>query len=136
MNVAELTDIAAAHPGRRGAARLRRLIATAERFDSLTDSELEEAFVALARSAGLPTPALNQRIAGMRVDAVFRAQRVAVELDGYRWHRSRYRQESDRRREARLRQLGWAPVRYSASQVFDDPLVVVADLGSILATRT
>jgi very-short-patch-repair endonuclease len=134
--VTTLDAVAGAHPGRRGAAKLRRLIATAKRFESLTDSELEEAFLSLVRSAGLPLPALNQRLAGMRIDAIFRAERVAVELDGYRWHRSRYRQEADRRREVRLRQLGWMPLRYSAEQVFDGPLVVVADLGAVLAERT
>jgi very-short-patch-repair endonuclease len=60
---------------------------------------------------------------------------VAVELDGYRWHRTGYRQDADRRREVRLRQLGWLPVRYSAAQIFDTPLAVVADVASVLAAR-
>jgi very-short-patch-repair endonuclease len=119
----------------RGAIALRRLLEAAERFDSITDSELEEVFLSAVREAGLPRPALNASIAGMRVDAAWRSERVAVELDGYRWHRSRMRQESDRRREARLRREGWMPLRYSARQVFDERLAVVADITRVLAER-
>lgn len=71
----------------------------------------------------------------MKIDAVWRDERVAVELDGYWWHRTRFRQESDRDREVRLRRLRWLPVRYSARQVFDEPLLVIADLAAVLAGR-
>lgn len=133
--IADLRSIIAAHPARRGARALRRLLDTAERFDSVGDSELEAAFVALVRQAGLPRPALGTRIDGMKVDAVWPRARVAIELDGCRWHRSRWRQESDRDRETRLRRLGWLVVRYSARQVFEEPLAVIADLTRLLAQR-
>lgn len=133
VTVAKLHAVTASHPGRHGAAAVRRLLATAERFDSLTQSELEEAFAGLVRAGGLGSPALNRLIDGMKIDAIWRAERVAVELDGYRWHRTRHRQEADRDREARLRRLGWFPVRYSARQVFDQPLIVIADLAAVLA---
>ena len=131
----ELAAVAGSHPTRRGALAIRGLLAAAERFESLTDSELEEEFVRVVRRAGLPRPALGQRVEGMKIDAIWRAERVAVELDGYRWHRTGYRQDADRRREAQLRQLGWLAVRYSPPQVFDAPLAVVADLASVLGAR-
>lgn len=120
---------------RRHAVALRGLLQAAERFDSVTESELEEAFLRLVREAGLPRPTLNASVAGMRVDAIWHGERVAVELDGYRWHRTRTRQESDRKREARLRRDGWMPLRYSARQVFDEPLAVVSDITRVLAER-
>jgi very-short-patch-repair endonuclease len=120
---------------RRNAVALRALLQAAERFDSVTESALEEAFLRLVREAGLPRPTLNAPIAGMRVDAIWHGERVAVELDGYRWHRTRSRQESDRRREARLRRDGWMPLRYSARQLLDEPLAVVADVTRALAQR-
>ena len=120
---------------RRRAVALRGLLQAAERFDSVTESELEEAFLRLVREAGLPRPTLNASVAGMRVDAIWHGERVAVELDGYRWHRTRTRQESDRGREARLRRDGWMPLRYSARQVFDEPLAVVGDITRVLAER-
>ena len=134
----ELTSIdalhicAAAHRGSRGAGALRRILEASARFDSLTDSELEERFLKLVRSAGLNLPRLNARVAGMRVDATWPAEGVAIELDGYRWHRTRSRAEADRQREMRLRAAGWAVLRYSARQVFEEPLRVTADLASEL----
>lgn len=121
------------HGARPGGAAVRRLLGTTERFDSLSRSELEEAFLAVVREAGLPEPSLNAVIEGMRVDAVWRRERVAVELDGYRWHRTRGRFEADRERDLRLRRGGWVALRYSARQVFDKPVGVIADLVEALA---
>lgn len=135
VTLVQLRSATEARPTAPGPACLRGLLATAERFDSVTDSMLEEEFVGIVRCGGLPMPALNQRIEGMRVDAVWRPQRVVVELDGYTWHRTRGRQENDRMREAKLRRAGWWPVRYSKRQVFDEPLVVVSDLATVLAAR-
>lgn len=129
-------ELRAAHArcgGRRGTRVMRELLAGVERFDGVTDSVLEEAFLALVRAARLPEPSTNIRVRGMRIDASWRAERVAVELDGYRWHRDRSRVEADRAREMKLRAGGWTPLRYSARQVFDEPLLVVADLSRTLA---
>jgi very-short-patch-repair endonuclease len=135
VTVEALQKAAAARPSSRGPAALGRLLAAAERFDSVTASMLEEEFVTVVRAGGLPMPALNQRIEGMKVDAVWPPQRVVVELDGYRWHRTRARQENDRAREAKLRRAGWLPIRYSKRQVFEEPLLVVSDLAAVLAGR-
>jgi very-short-patch-repair endonuclease len=133
--VRSLHDILERYPHRRGAAALRRLLAVAERFDTVSRSELEDAFLGLVRGAGLPQPSLNFRVGRMRIDAAWPSARVAVELDGHRWHRTRHRQETDRAREASLRRLGWFPIRYSHRQVFDQPGVVIADLAPIIAGR-
>ena len=135
VTVPELRSAAQARLPARGPSALVRLLACAERFDSVTDSMLEERFVGIVRGGGLPMPALNQRIDGIRVDASWHAQRVVVELDGYTWHRTRIRQENDRDREARLRRSGWLVVRYSKRQVFDEPLLVLSDLAAVLASR-
>ena len=135
VEVGELRTAVAAHPSRRGSGALQRLLDAAERFDSVGDSALEEAFLQLTRAASLPRPSMGAMIGGMKLDAVWPGPRVAVELDGYRWHPTRGRQESDRDREARLRRLGWLVIRYSARQVFERPLEVAADLARVLATR-
>ena len=138
-NLVDVSDLRAAAMARArapGPSTLLKLLAAAERFDSVTASMLEEEFVRLVRGSGLSMPALNQRIGEMKVDAIWRPQRVAVELDGYTWHRTRARQENDRAREAKLRRAGWMPVRYSQRQVFDEPLLLVSDLAAILASRS
>jgi very-short-patch-repair endonuclease len=133
--VTDLRRAATERGARPGAAAIRDLLDGAERYDSITNSQLEEAFLALVRDAGLPEPALNARVEGFLVDAAWHRERVVVELDGYRWHRSRMRQESDRNREVKLRSAGWLPLRYSSLQVFDARLAVVADLAGVLVER-
>jgi predicted transcriptional regulator of viral defense system len=54
-----------------------------------TRSELERAFLRLSRLYHLPEPEVNVRVAGFTVDFLWRAERLAVETDGYRAHRGR-----------------------------------------------
>ena len=84
---------------------------------SASDSALEDAFLRLLRDAGLPSPAINAYVEGFRIDAVWRASKVAVELDGWAWHRTRGAFERDRERDAALTAAGWRIVRFTHHQV-------------------
>jgi very-short-patch-repair endonuclease len=132
---AEVRRTADRYPRRPGTRALRTVLDAAERYDGVTRSALEERFLDVVRRSGLPAPVVNARIGLLTVDAVWRSERVAVELDGYRWHRTRGRVESDRARETKLRGAGFTVLRYSARQVFDEPLVVLTDLVSVLTER-
>ncbi len=121
--------------GQQGVGELRRLLAADRRHAGLTRSALEDAFLALLRRAGVPLPSTDHRLGPDRVDAFFARARLVVELDGTSWHRTRGRQEGDRRRELRLRARGLLVVRYTARQVLDEPEAVVADLVRLLAER-
>ena len=68
---------------------------------------------AAGSGGGAAPPTLNASVAGMRVDAIWHGERVAVELDGYRWHRTRTRQESDRQTRGEA-----APRRMDAVALF------------------
>jgi very-short-patch-repair endonuclease len=120
----------------RGAPGLRRLLAAERRYAGLTRSELEEAFLALLRRAGIELPAVNERLGSDLVDALFALAGVVVELDGTWWHRTRRRQDEDRRRELRLRARGLLVLRYTARQLFEESEAIVADLVRALAERT
>jgi hypothetical protein len=122
--------------GQRGAGVLRALLLADARLTGLTRSELEEAFLALLRRAGIPLPELNARLGQDLVDALFAGARLVVELDGARWHGTARRQDQDRRRELRLRAQGLLVVRYTARQVLEEPEAVLADLVGVLAERT
>src|ERR671922_12174 len=67
-----------------------------------TRSELERAFLRLCRRHHLPEPEVNVRVAGFTVDFLWRAERLAVETDGYGAHRGRQAFEDDRERELAL----------------------------------
>ena len=54
-----------------------------------TRSEFEEAFRRFCRRFGLPKPLTLATVHGYEVDALFAAQRLVVELDGWEFHRGR-----------------------------------------------
>jgi very-short-patch-repair endonuclease len=88
---------------------------------SATRSPLEAAFLRLVRDADLPIPASNATIEGIEVDAVWRAQRIAVELDGWADHHDRQAFERDRERDATLTAAGWRVLRLTHRQVTRRP---------------
>ena len=113
--------------GRRGSARLREALAEHMPRLARTRSELEVAFLELCESNAIPLPETNAWVAGWEVDALFRAHRIAVELDGYGNHRTPAQIERDRRKELALRKAGMQPVRYSGQQL-KQRAEVLADL--------
>jgi very-short-patch-repair endonuclease len=102
---------------------------------TLTKSEAERLLLKLIRRAGLPPPETNVLVAGCQVDALWREQRVAVEVDSWRFHGHRKAFENDRHRDAKLRAVGVLPVRVTARQVVERPEAVVADLALAVAAQ-
>jgi hypothetical protein len=93
---AEVEAALARRPTAPGAGTLRRVL----RGDAhVTLSPLERRFLALLRRHGLPLPETNRPAGSRRVDCRWTGHRLTVELDGYRYHRSRHAWEQDRRRE-------------------------------------
>jgi hypothetical protein len=119
--------------GQRGTPALRGLLQEHVVGSTPTDSELEERFLALCRTAGLPPPAVNARGAAGRVDFTWPPIRLAVETDGWRFHRTRAAVERDRAKEARLVTAGWRVLRFTWRQVVSEPDVVVAALTACLS---
>ena len=69
----------------------------------------------------------------MRVDAIWRNQMLAVELDGVAAHNGPAAMKRDRLRELALRAQGFRVVRYSWDQVTRRSREVAADLRRLLA---
>jgi len=59
---------------------------------------------------------------------------AAVEIDGYRYHRSRHAWERDRLREREARARGDEFRRYTWADVHDEPQSTIAELRRLLAT--
>jgi predicted transcriptional regulator of viral defense system/very-short-patch-repair endonuclease len=93
---------------------------------TLTETDLEEAFLAIVREAGLPDPEVNAPMTlsdgtPVRIDFLWRTERLAVETDGHPFHRTRQSRERDTRRDQLLRLAGFEPVRYTDKQVALEP---------------
>jgi predicted transcriptional regulator of viral defense system len=97
-----------------------------------TRSELELAFLALCREAGLPMPAVNVWVAEYEVDAFWAAEGVIVELDGYEFHRTRAAFERDRARDAALQLAGYRVLRVTARRLANEPGWVTAAIRALL----
>jgi predicted transcriptional regulator of viral defense system len=139
--IQELTDypaldaLARAHPRHRGAKRLRHLLANYEAGTARTKSDLEVAFLELCERHGIPSPTINQPIAGLTVDFVFAEHNVAVEADSWQWHRGRAAFDRDHERDTVLAAAGYRTLRFTDRQVERAPDTVVRALAAALGAR-
>ncbi|MGZ4287180.1 MAG: type IV toxin-antitoxin system AbiEi family antitoxin domain-containing protein [Solirubrobacteraceae bacterium] len=126
--------VAVCGPGRLGAARLRAALERHEPRIAVTRSELERRFLNECEAAGIALPEVNAVVEGWTVDALWRRERIVVELDGRDNHSSPGQIERDRRKELQLRAAGYVVVRYTWAQVTLETQVVMADLRAILSS--
>jgi very-short-patch-repair endonuclease len=99
-----------------------------------TRSDLEWDFLRICRRWRLPCPEVNVRVGPHLVDFFWRECRLAVETDGYGYHRGRQAFRDDRRRDLDLRGRGFEVIRLSEEQVSDEPEQVAKILGKVLAS--
>jgi very-short-patch-repair endonuclease len=121
--------VLARKPNSPAAGKLRRVMAGEA---PVTLSALERRFLELLRDHGLPRPVTNRPAGGRRVDCRWPAERLTVELDGYRFHSSRYAWERDRRREREAYARGDDFRRYTYGDVFERPATMLGELRALL----
>lgn len=125
----ELTQLEEAmRRGQHGSAALRKAVAHHLPQLARTRSELERRFLLLCESARLPLPEPNVYFKGYLVDAMWREQRLAVELDGLDGHRTPAQLERNHQRDLTLRAAGFATRRYTWHQVTGRAAEVEADV--------
>jgi very-short-patch-repair endonuclease len=105
------------HRGEPGSAALQDALREHEVGTTLTKSELEERMLALCHHHGLPRPNVNAWVENLEVDFLFAAERLVVEADSYRYHRSRRAFERDRERDAILARAGYRTLRFTDRQM-------------------
>jgi hypothetical protein len=111
---------------KKGAAKLRR----AQRAD-VTLSDLENRFLALLKTHGLPKPRTNIDHAGDKVDCHWPDHGLTVELLSYRFHSSRQAFEADVARRRRSNH-----VAYTYGDVVERGARTAAELAPRLATAS
>jgi hypothetical protein len=133
-----LTGQLARNPHHPGAPILKAVLEQHTAGTTVTWSDLEELCLEVTRAAGVQLPEVNGYVdpgdgePTIRPDFVWRAQRVAVEADGFGTHKTRHAFEDDRRRDQRLVSAGWRPVRVTERQLRNERDRIVALLIDLL----
>ena len=99
-------------------------------------SELERAFVKLCQREGIAVGEHNAQVAGIEVDFLWREQRLVVELDGWRFHRTREAFERDRERDQALVRSGHRVLRFTHRQITERPRDVARTVRAALGSTT
>jgi predicted transcriptional regulator of viral defense system len=103
----------------------RRLAEALTEEVPLTRSSLEEATLSLFRSFSVPEPECNAWISDgeklVEVDFLWRDFGLVVEVDGWRYHRSRWRRRQDAAKTAALEAQGWTVLRFSEFELAGTP---------------
>jgi hypothetical protein len=123
------------HPG------ARRLDGASREEVPFTRSGLERAALALFRSFSVPEPECNVHVSDgeklVEVDFMWRELGLIVEVDGSRYHSTRWRRRKDAAKTAALRGQGWTVLRFSDVEVAGTPAnVAAAVLAAMSRPRT
>ncbi len=132
--VLELDQAGEVYPGRPGCRKLRALLNDIPE-PALTRSPPEFLLLKRLRKAGVPQPRTNARVHGLEVDLLFPDHGLAVEIDGYAYHRQRPAFEDDRSRDAALAARGIMVLRFTPRQLTREPDKVLARLCLALGSR-
>jgi hypothetical protein len=142
--VQELFDLKAIHDvlarshGRRGTAMLRAVLDEHAIGTTLTRPGLEERTLTMLDGHGIKRPEVNVRLVcrpgvAPEVDFLWRRERLVLETDGNRFHRTPRQIERDRRKEADLVRAGYRVLRATSRQVEHEPATVALMVRAALA---
>jgi len=124
-----------AQPGRTGNAQLRRLLAELEHGAQAESERLLHAILRRGNVTGW-VPQFRVRIGSRTayVDVAIPAHKIAIEVDGRRFHDSASdRFEDDRSRQNALIGAGWRVLRLTWSMLCERPDEVLAQIVQLLA---
>jgi very-short-patch-repair endonuclease len=111
----------------------QRLKAILEGDAPILLSRLERGFRGRLRERRLELPITNRPAGAHYVDCRWPGRKLIVELDSYKFHKTRHAWEQDRERERDARRHGDVLRRYTWRDVFEDPDQMLAELDDFLA---
>ena len=132
-----LHDMLERYPHRKGAGVIRAVLEDSRPNLAVTLSGLEELFISFLEARDLPLPRTNAWLQvdrrWIRVDCLYEAERVIVELDGSS-HLTEAGRRSDDHRDVALQAAGWLIMRVTKHALLTEPDVVEVDLRRLLRT--
>jgi very-short-patch-repair endonuclease len=128
-----VTDALAADPGRPGSRKLLTLLDDMKDHGvTRTRSDVEALLLQTAIDHDLPRPEVNRYDNGREVDFRWPGHGLIVEVDGWRFHRSRRAFVTDRARDRAAVAAGWRVARFPAAEVFAEPGRVAVEIRALL----
>ena len=128
-----------ARPGRSGIARMREVLAERPGAAAAPGSPFEVAVRNLLVGAGLPAPVLQHPVEcgelTYQLDLAWTEPRVAVECDGFRFHRTPDQLDWDARRQNALALHGWLVHRVTWRNLQREPDDLVDRVRTALRSR-
>jgi hypothetical protein len=107
--------------GRHGIKPLRAAISEVNGEPARVNSDWERDFLDFCDDYGLPRPELNVIVEGYEVDALWRDQKLIVELDSWGHHRHRSAFENDRRKYGALQLAGYLVLPITWRRLEEEP---------------
>jgi len=116
--------------GRKGSALLRALLDERSDGRARSHSLLEIKLDRLLRSAAVPSyfrqfEVMTRSGVPADIDFAWPEAKLAVEVDGYRWHSGRQQWQNDMQRQNALAEVGWLVLRFSWYDVHNRPEYVI-----------
>ncbi|MEA2486567.1 MAG: hypothetical protein QOF16_221, partial [Actinomycetota bacterium] len=127
--------------GCRGVVNLRRVVEEAEGLRGIPESNLEVKFLEFLRYFHLPLPESQYEVfdpEGIfvgRVDFAYPEFKVAIEVDGYRFHSDRHDWVRDRRRLSDLVVAGWRILHVTHADVEQKSVVAATRISELICGR-
>ncbi|MGC5248087.1 type IV toxin-antitoxin system AbiEi family antitoxin domain-containing protein [Gordonia sp. DT219] len=128
-----LADVHTRYPKRHGAGKASaylRLIGDGAR------SEAERLTVRILRAAGISGWVANLPACGYVIDFAFPDRKVAVEIDGFAYHRDAAAFQRDRTKRNALMRNGWHVLNYTWADLVDRPDQVAAEIAAALRSSS
>ena len=126
-----LRELLERSPGRKGRRKLSGVLAK-HAGPVVLHEGVERMAYAIIDKTPIRNPETNASIAGVKVDLLWREEKLVVELDSGRYHGVPAAVDRDRRKEAHLRRHGCEVLRYSYWQVKEEPHFFVAEVAAKL----
>lgn len=121
--------------GMKGAAAFRQSIDCRMPHIQEALSLLEVLLMELDRKGKIPPPEVNRNVEGHLVDFRWTDRRVAVEVDGYEFHRGHGSFERDTERNNDLRARGWIVLRFTYRMLGYNPEYVIRTILTALESH-
>ena len=132
MTLAGLHPRLERNPRGRGIVLARKLVGV---LDADTESAAGRLFIALLRAEEIGGWVQQYPFQGWFVDVAWPDWKVAVEIDGWAFHRDHKSFRRDASKRNALVRAGWLPLSFTGHDVHDEPAATAETLTGVLADR-